>query len=355
MNQKNNTHYRVVGTWVMIGVGMLIIMVVLGGITRLTGSGLSITEWDVIMGTVPPLNHDQWLEAFNKYKQTPQYHLLNYDFTLSDFKFIFFWEWFHRLWGRLIGLAFLVPFIYFLRKKRITKDMVRPLIILFVFGALQGAVGYIMVLSGLDGDDVYVEPTRLALHFIFAMSLIAYAFWTGLKWLASDQTTFNPGFRKSFSRILVLIFVQFIFGALLAGLKGAVAAPTWPDINGAIVPGNMFSESPWYINLVENKITIHFIHRFLAYLILLEIIFFTIRAFKISGSQLFRKTRIVPLILVLIQALLGIAAVLNSPHSTPGKWGIFEWLAQFHQIIGMLLLLSMVLMYFLFKPARQQP
>ncbi|HKP31137.1 MAG TPA: COX15/CtaA family protein [Chitinophagaceae bacterium] len=356
MNQKDNTPYRVVGKWVMMGVAMLMIMVILGGITRLTGSGLSITEWKVIMGAIPPLNHEQWLTAFEKYKQTPQYHLLNYDFTLSDFKFIFFWEWFHRLWGRLIGFAFIIPFIYFLWKRKITKDMVRPLIFLFVFGALQGAVGWIMVLSGLDGDDIYVEPTRLALHFIFAMGLIAYAFYTGLKWLADDQKLFNPSLKKFSGWMIVLIFVQFIFGALLAGHKGAVAAPTWPDINGAYVPQSMFSHQPWFVNLVDNIITIQFIHRSIAYLILLLVIIFSIKAFKVSpASQLFRKTRIIPLGLVLIQAVLGIIAVLVSPQSTPGKWGVFEWLAQFHQIIGMLLLLSMVMMYFLFNKHRQQP
>ena len=356
MNQNDNTHYRVVGKWVMIGVAMLIIMVILGGITRLTGSGLSITEWKVIMGTLPPLNHQEWLEAFSKYKQTPQYHLLNYDFTLSDFKFIFFWEWFHRLWGRLIGLAFIFPFIYFLWQKRISKDMIRPLLFLFLFGALQGAVGWIMVLSGLDGDDIYVEPTRLALHFIFAMLLIAYAFWTGLKWLAADQRIINPGLRKFSGWMIVLIFVQFIFGALLAGHKGAVAAPTWPDINGAYVPQNMFAQHPWPINLVENIITIQFIHRGLAYLIFALIIIFTVKALKISaGSLLYQKARLIPLLLVIMQAILGIVAVLTSPHSIPGKWGIFEWIAQFHQVIGMLLLLSMVLMHFLFKERRQLP
>src|ERR1700733_3779441 len=139
---------RQVTNWVLIGVFMLVIQVILGGITRLTGSGLSITEWDVVTGALPPLNHAQWLEAFDKYRQTPQFRFLNSGFSLSDFKFIFFWEWFHRFWARLVGVVFLVGFAGLLWKRKIRPEMIRPLIILFLLGALQGAVGWIMVVSG---------------------------------------------------------------------------------------------------------------------------------------------------------------------------------------------------------------
>ena len=151
---------------------MLLVQVILGGITRLTGSGLSITEWNLGSGTLPPLNEAQWMEAFDKYKQTEQFRQLNSGFTLPDFKFIFFWEWFHRLWGRLIGVVFAIPFIIFLIQKRFKREMVVPLIILFLLGALQGAVGWIMVASGLTGDAVYVRPTKLAMHFVLAMVLL---------------------------------------------------------------------------------------------------------------------------------------------------------------------------------------
>src|ERR1044072_2547291 len=136
---------RPVAIWLLIGVGMIIIQILLGGVTRLTGSGLSITEWDVITGSLPPMNEQQWVEEFNKYKQTPQFLLLNYDFTLDDFKFIFFWEWLHRFWARLMGVVFAIPFIIFLFQKRFKEEMIKPLIILFLLGALQGAVGWIMV------------------------------------------------------------------------------------------------------------------------------------------------------------------------------------------------------------------
>src|SRR5580765_6216803 len=141
-----------VATLLMIGVVMLIVQILLGGITRLTGSGLSITEWNVITGALPPLSEQQWMAEFEKYRQTPQFHLLNFDFTLKDFKFIFFWEWFHRFWARLIGFVFAIPFIIFLFQKRFKDEMIKPLIILFLLGALQGVVSWIMVASGLTGD-----------------------------------------------------------------------------------------------------------------------------------------------------------------------------------------------------------
>src|SRR5690606_136025 len=190
--------------WIFIGIIMLIVQVLLGGITRLTGSGLSITEWNVVTGTLPPLNNADWVMEFEKYKATPQYQLLNTGFTLENFKFIYFWEWFHRFWARMIGVVFLVGFIYLIARKSIKKEMQVPLIALFLLGALQGAVGWIMVLSGLTGDEVYVKPTRLALHFIFAIGLVAYAYWFYLQLKISEKSIiYDRSFRKW---TIILIF-----------------------------------------------------------------------------------------------------------------------------------------------------
>jgi len=175
MRMELNDHKsRAVANWLLLGVAMTVIQIALGGITRLTGSGLSITEWDVVTGALPPMSEAHWQELFAKYKTTPQFQLLNFDFTISNFKFIFFWEWFHRLWARTIGLVFAVGFIYFLVKKYFMPSMIKPLVVLFFLGALQGAIGWIMVASGLEGDAVYVKPTRLALHFVFALGLLSY-------------------------------------------------------------------------------------------------------------------------------------------------------------------------------------
>src|SRR6186997_3189130 len=225
---KDSSRTRAVAIWLIIGVGMLIVQILLGGVTRLTGSGLSITEWNVVTGTLPPLNEQKWIEEFNKYKQTPQFLILNSDFTLQDFKSIFFWEWFHRFWARLIGVVFAIPFIIFLLKKRFKEEMIKPLIILFLMGALQGAVGWIMVASGLTGDAIYVRPTKLMMHFVLACLLIAFTFWFGLQLMVRKENRMvKPGLKKLTWVILIILLLQLCFGALMAGHKAAPAAPTW--------------------------------------------------------------------------------------------------------------------------------
>lgn len=339
-----------VAIWLLIGVGMIIIQILLGGVTRLTGSGLSITEWDVITGSLPPLNEQEWIEQFNKYKRTPQFLILNADFTLQDFKFIFFWEWFHRFWARLIGVVFAVPFIIFLFQKRFKEEMIKPLIILFLLGALQGAVGWIMVASGLTGDAIYVKPTRLALHFILALGLLCYTLWFALQLLVPDEKRLVDKGLKNFALVLIAVLVmQLAFGALMAGHKAATAAPTWPDINGTFVPGGMFSFREGLLSLIENKITIHFIHRSLAYILFLLILFWTWKVYKIKGGSLFIKSRWLPFFLVCLQIILGIFSVITSVRIIPNHWGLFEWLAQLHQLFAMFLLLSLVWMGYLLK------
>lgn len=340
---------RAVANWILIGVGMLLVQVVLGGITRLTGSGLSITEWKVVTGAVPPLNEQQWLREFDKYRQTPQFQLLNTEFTLDNFKFIFFWEWFHRLWARLIGVVFIVGFVYLLAKSYLKKEMIKPLLFLFLFGAFQGAIGWIMVASGLTGDAVYVKPTRLAMHFIFALLLISYAYWFALQLkVPSEQKVVHPGLRRWTIGISLLLIVQLIFGALMAGHKAALAASTWPSINGSLVPDGMLSHHPALLNFIDNKITIHFIHRGLAYLLLVMLVLYTVKAYQLTfTSNSFRKARRYPILLVTVQVLLGIFSLLAAPSIVPNKWGLFEWVAQLHQVVGMLLLLSMTAMLYL--------
>jgi heme a synthase len=341
---------KAVSNWLFFGVFMLIVQILLGGITRLTGSGLSITEWEVVTGTLPPLSETAWLGEFDKYKTTPQYKLLNTDFTLKDFQFIFFWEWFHRLWARLMGMVFAIGFIYFLVKRYFKKEMVTPLIILFILGALQGAVGWIMVASGLVGDAVYVKPTRLAMHFILAMGLLCYTFWFALQLkVEKKQITANKSFHNFTLALLVLLIVQLLFGALMAGHKAATAAPTWPMINDAWLPASLFKESPLLINFIENKITIHFFHRNIAYLFTILIIVWYYRAAKVTGSHLFTATRFIPLLITLLQVILGIVSVLASPQIVPNQWGTFEWMAQLHQLTGMCLLLSLVWVLYLVR------
>lgn len=331
-----------VAAWLLVGVGMIIVQILLGGITRLTGSGLSITEWNVVTGTLPPMNEQQWLTEFEKYRQTPQFNLLNFDFTLKDFKFIFFWEWFHRFWARLIGVVFAVPFIIFLIQRRFKPSMVKPMIILFLLGALQGAIGWIMVASGLTGDAVYVKPAKLALHFVFALGLLCYTFWFAMELLVpKDKMVISASLKKITISIIIVLGIQLVYGAFMAGHKAATAAPTWPDINSYIFPPHMMNSEEGFLNLIDNKITIHFIHRSLAYILLAMVIWLTIRLYKTQGSSLFRKTRWWPVLLVTLQVLLGIFSVTTSLKIIPNQWGVFEWMAQLHQLVAMLLLLSL--------------
>jgi cytochrome c oxidase assembly protein subunit 15 len=309
----------------------------------LTGSGLSITEWKPIMGTLPPMNEQDWNTAFEKYKQIAQYKYLNTHFTLSDFKFIFFWEWFHRLWARLIGVVFLIPFVIFTIQKRFRPEMIRPMIILFLLGALQGLAGWIMVQSGLENSDIlYVSHYKLAIHFVFALGLLCYALWFALDLLIpKEQLIINKLLRKFANWLVVLLIIQLIYGAFMSGLKAATTASTWPTINGAWIPGNIHSFGDHHFTglsyLTDHPLVIHFIHRNLAYLISILIFIWSWKAYKDQGTKLFQKTKWFPLFIVLLQVLLGILTVLNAVNPRS-----FLWLAAAHQFVAMILLLSLV-------------
>lgn len=356
ITEGGNQSDRRVARWLLAGVIMVIIQIALGGITRLTGSGLSITQWEVVTGSLPPLNEAGWMLEFEKYKLTPQYQLLNSDFSLSNFKFIFFWEWFHRLWARLLGLVFAAGFIFFLFKGSFRKSMIFPLVILFLLGGLQGFVGWIMVASGLVGDAVYVKPTRLALHFVFALGLLTYTFWFYLK------LTVRPTLVKAAGKIyplivglLVLMVVQLLYGALMAGHKAASSAATWPDINGSLFqPPGLFQPNHGMLNFIDNRIMVHFIHRGAAYLILMAGIWLTVQLSRKvpAESQLF-KVRFLPIGVVFLQVLLGIFSVLTSTEIVPNEWGTFEWMAQLHQLTGMALLLALVYLLYLTRGGKK--
>ena len=333
---------RIIAIWLLVGVFMIMIQVLLGGITRLTGSGLSITEWAPIMGTIPPLNHEDWLVAFHKYQLTPQYQFLNSDFTLSDFKYIYFWEWFHRIWARLLGVVFLIPFFYFLVKKWFSKDMTKPMIILFLLGAMQGLVGWIMVQSGLTGERVSVDHYNLAAHFISALVLLCYTLWFAMTLLLNEsQKTYAPKFRQFTLFILVVLGVQLFYGAFMAGLHAALAANTWPGVNGQFLPTFYKGDDSWMYALTSGRVNVQWIHRGLAYGLTILLIIWWWRARKISKSQLLARLAVVPLILVIFQIILGILTVLNSTTNIPVTWAVL------HQFNGMLLLMAVFMGYFL--------
>ena len=344
MNQNASvTKSKAVAIWLLVGVGMIIIQVLLGGITRLTGSGLSITEWKPILGALPPLNEADWLKAFEQYKQIGQYKHLNFEFTLSDFKFIYFWEWFHREWARLIGVVFFIPFVWFIVKKKIEKWMINPMIILFLLGLLQALLGWIMVASGLNEEDLYVDHIRLAIHFIAALGLLCYTLWFALVLLVpNEERVVSLPLKKQTNLLLVLLVVQLIFGAFMAGLKAANFATTWPLINGEFIPSSLANDS--VSTFTHDPLAVHFVHRNLAYLLAIMIIVWYRKAKQVEAGVYFGRWRSVPLVLVLVQVLLGILTVLYANNSTA-----LLWLGVAHQFTGMMLLLSFVMVAYLIK------
>lgn len=343
LSQEKSQHQ--IATWLLIGVGMIIVQVLLGGITRLTESGLSITEWKPITGTLPPMNDAAWQAEFDKYKVTDQFKYVHQHFSLSEFKFIFFWEWFHRTWARLMGLVFLVGFIYFLVKKKFNKGMIRPMIILFLLGGLQGFIGWFMVKSGLVPEKYFVGHVELTTHFIAALGLLCYTLWFALSLLIKpQQKVINTSLQIFLLLILVVLFFQLIYGGFMAGLRTATVAPTWPDINGNMIPSAMNELSPFTRNLVANPITIHFIHRGLGYLLLVLICVWWYKARTVNGNRLFTKLRHVLIILVLLQVLLGIFTVLNATY--PNRLVI---LGVSHQFVAMILLMMIVTLLFVVR------
>jgi len=351
-NRNLSLSSRPVAIWLLVGVGMIIVQILLGGITRLTGSGLSITEWKPLLGAIPPLSEQDWQTAFGKYQQIAQYKHLNSYFDLSDFKFIYFWEWFHRLWGRLLGIVFIIPFLIFIMQGRFKKDMIPPLAILFVLGGLQGLIGWIMVKSGLNDEDLYVNHFRLAIHFIAAIGLLVFTFWFALKLLVPKHSfTGNNQLRNLALGIIALMVLQLVYGSFMAGLKAGPFAPTWPDINGDLIPGNMTTfhgrKLSIFSALVNHPIAVHFVHRSLAYLLTILIALWTLKALPVKQSGLFNSLKFWPLILVFLQVFLGIMSVLTSYKAVPQGWGIFEWSAQLHQLVAIFLLLSLVMVVFI--------
>jgi heme a synthase len=350
---------RAISIWLLLGVFMIIVQIVLGGITRLTDSGLSITEWKPILGAVPPRSESDWQKAFDHYKQIAQFKHLHSYFSLEDFKSIYFWEWLHRLWGRIIGIVFIIPFLFFLFTGRFNRQMVKPLVILFLLGGLQGLIGWIMVQSGLNDENLYVSHIRLAVHFIVALVLLVYTFWFALQLLVNEShMSYKPSSANLLLVIIGLLAIQLVYGAFMAGLKAAASAPTWPAINGEIFPSNMSSyagkDHSFFSSLVNNPITVHFIHRNLAYLLLVLVGYWTMFVNR-DLRGVIRWSRWLPLALVLLQAVFGIVTVLTSPQRVPQRWGVFEWNALAHQFVAMLLLLSLIFCFYTLRKRKLIP
>ena len=263
------SHLGTVRWWLIVVAALIAVMVLVGGATRLTESGLSIVEWKPVTGMLPPLNEAQWVQAFEGYKAIPQYRELNAGMSLSEFKTIFWWEWSHRLLGRMIGAVYLLPFLYFLWRGAFGAELKRRLWMIFALGALQGAVGWWMVASGL-AQRTEVSQYRLATHLMLALIIFASIVWTLRRMTALPQAAAALRLKITGVALLGLTFLQLYFGALVAGLRAGRVYNTWPEIDGAFIPSaaRLWFEEPWWRNLFDNTLTVQFEHRMTAYALL---------------------------------------------------------------------------------------
>jgi cytochrome c oxidase assembly protein subunit 15 len=281
---------------------LIVAMIIVGGATRLTDSGLSITEWQPIHGAIPPLNAAEWQEEFAKYQQIPEYELVNQGMTLAEFKTIFWWEWGHRFLGRFIGVAFFLPLVWFWATGRIGRSLAPQLAGIFVLGGLQGAIGWWMVASGLS-ERVDVSQYRLAVHLTLAFGILALVVWVA-RGLKPRPWRESPGAGLA-TLLLVLLFVQVFLGGLVAGLDAGLVANTWPTMDGELIPDGLSVAEPWWRNIFDNPVTAQFDHRMMAYLILVVALVHAVRA---RGTEAAGGALVLFLVLV-AQAAIGIAAV----------------------------------------------
>ena len=303
-------HAHAVRVWLIVVAALIFTTLIVGGATRLTESGLSITEWKPVTGVLPPMSQGDWQAEFDKYREVPQYRELNRGMTLEQFKTIYWWEWSHRFLARLVGAAFLLPFLYFLWRGMIPRELRTRLWLIFLGGAALGAVGWWMVASGLAGSArTSVSQYRLAFHLTLACVVYAAIVWTAQQMRARARDDVAPRLEVGAIALVILVLVQIYAGALVAGLDAGMSFNTWPLIDGALIPASdrLWFETPWWRNLFENALTVQFNHRMLAYAIWLLAIW---HAFNARASAAFGSAVTLAL-LVTLQAALGIVTLLH--------------------------------------------
>jgi heme a synthase len=350
MKLTENRFKKWIVLWLSVGVMMVFVQIILGGVTRLTGSGLSITRWDIVTGTIPPLNHSEWEDAFDLYKLTPQYKQINEGMDLSRFKFIFFWEYIHRLWARTMGFVFLIPFLYFIWKGALKKDLLRRLGVVVCLAACAALFGWIMVASGLI-ERPWVNAYKLTVHLGLGIFLFIYLFYTRLAEKEISYLPVSTEWRRGISGLIVLVIIQVIFGGMVSGMKSALNYPTWPMLNGHWIPLVLYDSSHWNLGsvLLYDKsgfmsALVQFIHRNLAYSIAILIVVFAFRWMRSQPLQVhWISYGLVGIIVV--QILLGILTLLGSRGGAiPVLYGVM------HQGVGIILLTFLFYIRIRFSP-----
>ena len=324
--------------WLSISLVLVFFIIIVGGLTRLTNSGLSITEWELFEGVLPPLSDESWLLYFEQYKKIPQYKLLNNTMQLEEFKIIFYWEYFHRFIARLIGVFFLIPLIYFYFSKVIKKEYIKTCLIIFLLILFQGIIGWYMVQSGLV-NDVTVSHYRLSLHLSIAILIISMIFWLIKNTLAKKNKLF---FKISYENIpfqmlIFLIFVQIIIGAFVSGLDAGKIYQTWPLMGESFLPNDITLINFENLMQLDNHSLVQFYHRNFAYLIIIYVFFLSVYIFKRKIFSSYKSFAFLIIILIL-QVMLGIFTLVS---------GLNIYLASAHQVTGVLLVFSALNLYYL--------
>ena len=331
MSDKANPEFdKGIVIWLLIGCILIFVMVAIGGMTRLTNSGLSMVEWHLFMGSVPPTSESDWQILFEKYKQYPEYKHVNFNIDIAEFKQIFYWEYGHRMFGRLIGLVFILPFLWFLIKRRISKQLMPKLLIMLFLGGFQGFLGWYMVKSGLVKDPD-VSHYRLAMHLITAFITFAYILWVALTLIypSANKESLQANLKalkKPMTLLLCLVFLQIIWGAYVAGLNAGKIYNTWPLMGENMIPEAVTAMKPIWMNFIEGLAGVQFVHRYLAYIVfgLILYLFFKGKKMHLNNSQ--RAGLSAMLIAVSIQFVLGVFTLI---YSVPIAMGLLHQLGAF--------------------------
>jgi heme a synthase len=343
---------RAVQLWIWAGVMMVFFQIVIGGITRLTGSGLSITRWEIVTGTLPPMSEKQWDEAFELYRETPQYQQINEGMTMGEFKYIYFWEYVHRLWARLLFFVFLIPFIVFSIRGKLDRSLNLKLLGAVGLAAVVASVGWIMVASGLI-DRPWVNAYKLSIHLILGLTLFAYMGWVGFK--VTDlprKSTSIP--LKPWLIFFAIFVVQIFLGGMMSGTKAALFYPTWPDMHGELVPQVILQGENWnaenftyYDRSLFMTALVQFSHRILAYALLIFGLILVWKHWRIVESQAAKNGLLIFSALLISQVIIGIVTLLTSWGEISVFWGVL------HQAVASLLLISVLYILYIARPSNK--
>ncbi|WP_370931154.1 COX15/CtaA family protein [Bartonella sp. DGB1] len=334
LNSQQLKRNKYIRYWLYSILFLLLVIVLVGGITRMTDSGLSITEWKPIYGIIPPLNLAQWQQEFFQYQQIAQYKIFNQGMTLEEFKKIFWWEWIHRFLARLVGFLVIVPLLYFWITKKLNKALKRRLLFILAIGALQGFIGWWMVSSGVGNSSlIFVSHYRLAIHLTFAAVLIFLVFSLACQLIHKNYLFAPKSVRIGSGIIIFLIIVQIYLGALVAGLRAGYIDTSWPLMTGGFLPADLFPSNPWWVSLFEDKLTVQFVHRMFAYLLVIIVGWHSFWTSQVVPASRHSKSALYLFLVVLLQAIIGVCTLLTDIS--------IEW-ALLHQLIAFVVLIFAV-------------